>query len=250
MWKEALGVFLQKWKDHEEFEGAIVSGSFVTNDQVEKSDIDLHIIMSDKFHRKEKGICHEAGFLISYSAYPQHVFALALKQGREEHERITARFFAKGTILEDKNGLVQKLKAEAERDLSFPLTKLSEPLCEQAKYIIFSVLEDLEKITDDEKYYCFVYYLLLEQIIRSYAMFLGVDIPNTVRSYAKLPRFFHDKAWCKKYLINDWPDPMFVDLFESALETIDPDLAHELADYVLDAMGGFDHDTWKLVTPV
>lgn len=250
MWKESLDIFLQKWKDHEAFEGAIVSGSFVTNDQVEKSDIDVHVLMSDKFHRKEKGICRQDGFLISYSVYPEHVFALALKQGREEHERITARFFAKGILLYDKNGLLARLKKEAEKDLSFPLKKLSEPLTEQAKYIIFSVLEDLEKISSDEKYYVFVYYLLLEQILRSYAMFLGVDIPNTVRSYAKLPRFFHDEVWRKKYLINVWPDIIFVDLFEEALETVDPSCVEELAHYVLEKMGGFEQDPWKLVSPL
>lgn len=249
MWKSTLDSFISTWSTHEFFEGALVSGSFVTGDQVEKSDIDLHIVMSDKFHKRVKGVETIDGFKISYSVYPERMFNIALEQGRKEHERITARFFTKGTILEDKNGVIKTLKQRATEDLKLPLTRLQEPLVEQAKYIIVGVLEDLEKISDNDDYFCFVYYLLLEQVLRSYAMFLGIDIPNTVRSYAKLPQFFHDADWRKRYLINTWEDPIFLSLFEDALGEISMGNAHLLTEYVLEKMGGIDPENWKLVIP-
>ena len=77
--------------------------------------------MSDKFHQKVKGFETRDGLKISYSVYPEHVFYLALKQGRLEQERITARFFSKGTILEDRNGVLKGLQKEAKQDLKTSL---------------------------------------------------------------------------------------------------------------------------------
>lgn len=249
-WRGVLGVFLDTWRKKDGYEGAIVSGSFVTGDNTVSSDIDVHIIMNDTFHKKEKGLQEKDGFLISYVAFPVRMFPAVLKKGHAEHERIMARYYTKGEIVEDINGEVLRLKKMARQNLSIPLESLEAPNRENGKYVMVAVLDDLRDMSDEDPYFYFLYYLLLEYVVRVYAMFLGLDMPNTIRSYGKLERFFHDKDWRKRYLINDWKDDVFVRFFEEALAEASFEYVEALVSYVVEKMGGFDKADWKLKTSV
>ena len=47
-WNFAINKFLEGWKGEEEFEGALLTGSFAVGSQSASSDIDIMIVLSDK----------------------------------------------------------------------------------------------------------------------------------------------------------------------------------------------------------
>ena len=46
-WKKVLDKFLENYKDKDYYEGAIVCGSFISGNNNEFSDIDVHIILKE-----------------------------------------------------------------------------------------------------------------------------------------------------------------------------------------------------------
>lgn len=69
-WEDALNKFLASWKEQKDVIGAIVCGSFITGLPTERSDIDLHIILSDEVDWRERGNQYVDGFLIEYFVNP------------------------------------------------------------------------------------------------------------------------------------------------------------------------------------
>ena len=48
-WQKALDKFLEKYKNEDWFEGAVLCGSYASGNQNEFSDIDVHILINDLF---------------------------------------------------------------------------------------------------------------------------------------------------------------------------------------------------------
>ena len=69
-WERALTVFLEEWKNREDVIGAIVCGSYVTGNPSLHSDIDVHIILSDKVNWRTRGNVVVNNYLIEYFVNP------------------------------------------------------------------------------------------------------------------------------------------------------------------------------------
>ncbi|MGE8035840.1 nucleotidyltransferase domain-containing protein [Lysinibacillus sp. NPDC093692] len=52
-WRIALEEFLKDWKNRNDVVGALVCGSYVTGNPTNRSDIDVHIILSDDVDWRE-----------------------------------------------------------------------------------------------------------------------------------------------------------------------------------------------------
>jgi len=62
-----------------------------------------------------------------------------------------------------------------------------------------------------------------------------------------------DPAYIKKYLINVFPDSIFKEMFLKALETDKQrmmEVYEKLVNRVMNRMGDFDIDGWKIKSPV
>lgn len=70
----------------------------------------------------------------------------------------------------------------------------------------------------------------------------------------KIIRFLNNKQDREKYKIDDFPDNNFIGLFTNAAKLEQKDKMikkySSLTKYIIEKMGGFDIDGWKMRTPV
>ena len=75
---------------------------------------------------------------------------------------------------------------------------------------------------------------------------MGVEIPPASKVY----RLFSDGRFRDVYMFEEYPDREFVVLFLNALEETKAENLERVIERVLEKMGGFSIDGWKLRTPV
>ena len=69
-WEKALSKFLERYENEDYYEGAIACGSYVSGNNNEFSDIDVHIVLKRGNEWRERGNLDVDGFLIEYFANP------------------------------------------------------------------------------------------------------------------------------------------------------------------------------------
>ena len=112
------------------------------------------------------------------------------------------------------------------------------------------MLDNLEEVFEaDGKEFFFVFYNDLNDLFETYAKFLQFDsIP-----VHKLRRFLVDEKDKKKYHVSNFPDEEFVKMFVNAINLKDKSKMlkeyQKLTNHILDKMGGFNIDGWKIKSP-
>jgi len=234
--------FLEPWKKREEVLGALLAGSYAVGMEAAGSDIDLRIILSDQVKWKERGNRVVDGFLIEYFANP----ARQAKELIAADSRISTRMFAVGKVIFDKTGVVEKLQKLARRQLRKKLRRPDAVSVQLAKYSLWDALDNLKDLQGGKSPAAdLLYYLQIERLLTSYARFLRVAVPSP----AKLGRFLADKEFRRKYKLEPLPDPHFARKMESCLKKPSFKRLERLTKYVLERMGGFEIDGWRLRTP-
>jgi predicted nucleotidyltransferase len=244
----AVEKFLDKWATLDEFNGAILSGSYAVGTQSNNSDVDIMIVLSDKTDWWQRGNLIVDDIMIEYIADPAAMWKKAFDDELKSGSRVSVSMFAIGKVLLDKSGEVAKLKAIAEQIMSKPLPKLEGRALEMAKYHLWDRLTKLQHIKQDGfVQYAPMYYLHLSNIIGAYAKFLGIPIPST----SKLYRFLVDSDFRTKYKLEGFNDDYFVDLIKSCLENYSNiDAIEKVTNYVMDKLGGFNINGWELRTKI
>ena len=245
-WEKAVEIFLSKWKNNKEVIGALVCGSYVTGNPSKHSDIDLHIILSNKSNWKERGNVIINGFLIEYFANSPKSIKNYMNRDYENNSYHCVTMFLTGKIIFDKNGEIAKLNKLAHKFRNKEFIKLDKTSLELEKYGLWSILDDLQdnyiKNLDD---FYYVYYNYLKKVYDAYCVYNRMPITRVDRA---LP-FLTDKNILKKYMEQDFTDTNFVNLFLKALKLSSKDLMmknfEDLTNYVLKTMGGFKIDGWK-----
>lgn len=241
-WEKALWNFLDKYKDQDYIEGALLCGSYATGNQNEFSDIDVHILLSDTQNWRERGVVSEGGFLIEYFMNP-------LKQIRKEFrddylcgENISAGMFAYGHILFDKNGQVKKLHDKAIKSLKKTPRKWKKEELSFGLYGVWNLMDELNSMVREQRFCNIVYYELAKSLLRLY--FKAKGIPNI--PLTKAERILADPEYAKKYHIQKLPDKKFTNLFLKALYDINIKKMQKLYDFVVQSVGGFDISSFNL----
>jgi predicted nucleotidyltransferase len=232
--------FINKWKNKKYVEGMLLTGSYVTGYYTKNSDIDIYIILSDEINWRERGNLIINGTLIEYFANPVRQIRSYFKKEFEKHEKITARMFVIGKIIFDKNGIVTKLKKEAEKWLKKPFKKLSKVEIELIKYSLWDSFDELKTVSEEFNFKI-TYYTFLEKVLRSYCKFLGIEVPPI----SKINKYL-DKNYRAKYCYPEFPDKDFMNLFMKCLEKEDLNCVEKLYYHVINKLGGFDIKNWKL----
>lgn len=246
-WETALDDFLKKWKHREEVNGMLVCGSYVTGKPSKRSDIDVHIIISDECGWRERGNQYVSGFLIEYFVNPPKQIRSYFKEDFNDHSTMSMVQFLTGRIIQDKCGTVQELVEEARVWKGKQYEKLAAPIVEIKKYGLWDDLDNLLDCYEDGRSdFESVYYHALLNLYRVYCSILCVEeIP-----YYQISRYFNDPMYLEKYLKEPFPDKYFCKLYTIALETYGQEgkvkIYKELTEYVLNKAGGFNVDGWKL----
>ena len=246
-WEKALNVFLESWKERDDVIGAIVCGSYVTGNPSLHSDIDVHIILSDDAQWRERGNTIVDGYLIEYFANsPKQI----KKYFEEDYKSLTPHSmvqFLTGKIIFDNYNEVIKLKNEARIWFNKEYNELDDISVEMIKYYLWDTLDNLLDCYEQNRLdFEFVYYNSLKILFEEYSRYLRTEIIP----FYQISRYISDPYFIKKYLTASFPDEYFANEFLHSLNNNEKEeqikLFAKLTNYVLDKMGGFNIDGWKL----
>ncbi|MGE7929082.1 nucleotidyltransferase domain-containing protein [Lysinibacillus xylanilyticus] len=250
-WKMALEEFLKDWKNRNDVVGALVCGSYITGNPSRRSDIDVHIILSDDVDWRERGNRIINGFLIEYFANPSHQIHKYFQGDFQNQRTMSMVQIITGKILFDNTGILNELKIEAEHWLNNEYDELNKTVLEIKKYILWDSLDNLKDCFEQKRVdFAFVYFNSLAKLFSEYCQFLRLEsIPyNQVHSYLV------DPVYVKKYLKSVFPDSIFKEMFLKALQEADKqkmmETYEDLVNHVFNQMGGFKIDGWKIKSPV
>lgn len=246
----ALEKFLVKRKNKKEVIWAIVCGSYITGNPSKHSDIDIHILLDSKTTWRERGNEIIDGILIEYFANPTKRHHQYLEEDLKSRGRMNAHMFCTGKILFDKKWELKELIKYSRKYLKKKNPKPNKIQIEIAKYHIWDMCDNLEEVFEsksDEFY--FVFYNFLNDLFETYAKFLQFDsIP-----VHKLRRFLVNEKDKKKYHVSNFPDEEFTKMIVSVINLKDKSKMMKeyknLTNHVLEKMGGFNIDGWKLKSP-
>lgn len=250
-WEIALEKFISKWKSKKEVVGAVVCGSYITGNPTKHSDIDVQILLDKKIKWRERGNEIIDGILIEYFANPLPQNFNYFEEDYKSRNRTNVHMFTTGKVLFDKNGDVKKMIEKAKYWKKRKYVKMDKISIESYKYYLWDMCDNLEEVyeSDSGEFY-FVYYNYLNTLFKSYSNFVGFDSI----SINKVKRFLTSEKDRIKYHLKDFPDKFFVEKYVGAINIKDKSqLMNEFKEiilYVLDKMGGFNIDGWKLRSPV
>ncbi|EEB73075.1 nucleotidyltransferase domain-containing protein [Thermococcus sp. AM4] len=246
-WKRALEKFIGEWSEKDSVGAAILTGSYALGLQTPRSDVDVYVILSDDVDWRERGNVFVDGFLIEYFANPIRQIRRYFEEEHSRNKRNTARIILIGKVLFDKTGIVESLRAEAEEYMRMPFPKPEPVKVELAKYVLWDALDSLKDAEErGDPSYAYLYHLALREALESYARFLRVEVPPASKVY----RLFSDEAFREAYLFPNFPDDEFVALFLRAMKEVRTENVEALVTHVLERMGGFSIDGWRLRTGV
>ena len=241
--RESINKFVREWKNKQEVEGIVVTGSYALGLHSPKSDIDVVIVFSDNYKYEQRGNNVIDGVLIEYIAKPGFLWRDLFKENFSSGNRLFANMFIVGKILFDRNGRTKKIKQEAESYLKKKYKKMNEEKIEMAKYHLWDGLSKLKSYKNkDFNKYAPLYYLQLSKILMYYSRFTLIDMPAT----AKLYKFLNNNEFRGKYKLDGFKDKEFIYLVNMCLKKQSIKSIENLTNYVLDKLGGFDIDGWKI----
>jgi len=245
-WNSAVDKFLDEWKSKKWFEGALLSGSYAAGTQSRNSDVDIMIVLSDKIKWQQRGNLVVDGFLLEYIANPASLWRKSFEDDFKSGKKVWVSMFAIGKVLFDKNGLVVKLKEEAEDIIKKTFRKMDTKEIEMAKFHLWDGLNKLESLSEEGfSKYSPLYYLHLSKIINFYASFVRISIP----AVSKLYRFLNDPGFRNKYKMEGFSDRKFIYMVNDCLEDyLSLTAIERLNQYVIEKMGGFEIDGWTFRT--
>jgi predicted nucleotidyltransferase len=250
-WEKAVEEFLKEWKLKEAAIGVLICGSYVTGDPSNRSDIDLHIILSDKVDWRERGNKYVNGYLIEYFANPPKQIRKYFQEDFNDHRTMAMVQFITGEIIRDDTGMIKKLKEEAKAWLSKKYEPLHETILEVKKYAIWDSLDNLNDCYEQNRSdFSFVYFNSLNFLFSEYCSVLGLE---QIPAY-QIGTYLTDPNFKRKYIKETFPDQVFSEIFVKALHIKEENCMtasyEKLANHVLNAMGGFCIDGWKVKSKV
>ncbi|MBO1510086.1 nucleotidyltransferase domain-containing protein [Metabacillus bambusae] len=251
MWEIALHKFINEWKNRSNVTAALVCGSYVTGNPSKRSDIDVHIILSDDVGWRERGNKIIDHFLIEYFANPTKQIRKYFQDDYRDRRTMSMVQFITGKVLFDKSGAIQKLKIEAQEWMNKKYENTNQVLLEVKKYEIWDTWDNLQNCYEQQSPdFHLVYYNSLSNLFVQYCTYLGVElIPHyQIHSYLTDPKYK------KKYLKETFPDTIFSTMFIEAIEKnakIEMINSYkQIVQYITNKMGGFEIDGWKINSPI
>lgn len=250
-WEKALNGFLENWKIRDEVIGAIVCGSYITGKPSPHSDIDVHIILSDEVNWRERGNVIVDGYLIEYFANPSKQIKKYFEEDYISLRPHSMVQFLTGKIIFDNYDEIKILKNEARIWFDKKYKELNDISVELIKYHLWDTLDNLKDCYEQNRLdFEFVYYNSLKILFEEYSRYLRIEIIP----FYQISRYISDSHFNKKYLTDSFPDEYFMNKFLDSLNDNEKEkkikLFDELTNHVINKMGGFDIDGWKIKSSV
>lgn len=241
----------ERWQDRDEVVGALICGSYVTGHPSERSEIDVHIILSNDVTWQERGNQIIDGFLIEYFANPSGQIWRYFQDDLNKHRTMAMVQFQTGHILFDYTGIINELKIEAYAWLEKIYETINKTVLEIKKYGLWDMLDNVKDCYEQKRgdFIC-VYHNALASLLMENGQFLNV---YTIPSY-QIHAYLVDPLYLQKYMKSAFPDERLKQMFLHALKENKAEQMLEsletLVSYVLQQMGGFCIDGWHVKSPI
>ena len=193
--KKVIDKFLQPYINEEYFLGAILTGSYATGNNHEKSDIDIFIVTKDSTSWRERGNRQIDGYMVEYFINPVRQVMKEFNEGFMTNNIATTLIFAGSIVLYDTDSTVAALVAKAKEDLHRPLAPVSAFRWNMNCYTVWHSFHELTVKYEEGTDIDFTYSIFLENIISAY--FTNCGIPMV--SLHKIERILMDEEYRKRY---------------------------------------------------
>lgn len=250
-WEIVLRKFLSKYENEPFYEGAIACGSYVSGNNNEYSDIDVHIVLKENNEWRERGNVLIDGILVEYFANPVNVYVKVLDEEANGFSNCNTVMFSKGKIIEDKRGKVKMLQEKAKMQYDYPARPLTYFEISSMQYSCWDKFDELSAIYKQNRdSFYLAYYNLLIKLIDFLNRLKGYkDIPIT-----KIDKIIDDKTFRDNYGINNFYEEIDADYIRKCimLKTKDEMMKQitSFYDYIIETSGGFDINKFVLRSEV
>ncbi|MCL5438563.1 MAG: nucleotidyltransferase domain-containing protein [Patescibacteria group bacterium] len=250
-WKNTIEKFIKEFKKDNKIIGALVCGSYVTGSPSVRSDIDLHLILPDTADFRERGNIYKDGYLIEYLVNPQNQILKYFFDDHKNNRQMSIIQFITGEILFEEVRAITSLKNTAKKYFDKQYQEILPSMIEIYKYSIWDMIDNLEDSFEKENTdFKFIYFQSIYKFYEFYAKFLRLPVVR----YEKLLAYFTDSDLRKRYLLEEFPDNKFVEIYKKALSADGKvemiQISKNVVNYLHQKMGGLNIDGWKVKMPL
>ena len=245
-WQKRLDIFMSNFEYAKDVIGILVCGSYVTGSPSKHSDLDVHIILDNYVHYRERGNKYVEGLLIEYFANPPHQILQYFDEDLRDKSLMSQVQFATGKIILDKNEQVAKLKEQAIIMINeFYEKKSAISMSELSKYGLWDMLDDLQDAHETNRSdFDFLYFTALNNLIEEYMSSINQPYNRKV-----IMGNITDEEVCDKYLLKKLPNTNIGRLIVHAILAAEKAekiyVYQKLTNAILDECGGFSIDGFK-----
>ena len=228
-WKVTLNKFLEPYKNDDRIIGAILGGSYATDNYSEDSDIDISIISSDENYCKRGNVMVD-GIMIEYFINPISKLRDYMEDDYNNRNRLsTSNLIGNGKIIFKKSDVIDKLQKEALSyyEKEFPKPNETKIMCK--KYACWDSYDELKSKIKNNESYNFNYFIVLQNLIDLY--YYSNNIATVPIS--KLEKILRDNEYAKKYNLKNEPNDDFKKMVLNCIDTIAIDEINKLYKYIM-----------------
>lgn len=247
-WEQALNKFINQYKNEDYFVGALLTGSYLTGNNNQNSDIDVYIITNNEITWRERGNKLIDGYMIEYFINPISKIKSYFTKELESYHLSTTMMFVNSKIIYDKTNEVQALVDIAKDNIKNlnNLKEIDDFKYKSNCYSVWDSYDELESKYKEKEDIDFTYYLFLQKVIDGY--FYNKQIPSLPLN--KIEKILKNEDYKNKYNILKLPEKTFNELFLKCLSEKEYDKkfanAKELYNYFMNEFKDFDINNYAL----
>ncbi|SHL00145.1 Nucleotidyltransferase domain-containing protein [Chryseobacterium polytrichastri] len=199
--------------------GILLTGSYATQTQTEKSDIDIRIIFDKNIKHTIKGVKYIDGYKLSYFGENIDMVKRRMSIDFSRNSRFEARLFTLGKILYDKNGYVEELIQYAKifMENTFQKKTTQDDIILKM-YSLHIRYQSLLHTSISDPIYIYNYISLMKAILITYSLILNSEMVIDI----KPDKILSNSSYREKNLWKDFPDSTFVELWIKSITEINP----------------------------
>lgn len=246
-WKIALKEFLKKYEDDDNVIGAILAGSYTSDNFDDNSDIDVILLLKDSTNFEERGITESNSYLIEYFMYTPSITKAYFKKQFKNKKMPLIYMYGYGKIIYDLEGEAKKLQDLALEYIDSEIGSITSNDLDMNNYHIWDYLDELSSsLKEESERFNLIYYKLLSEMYNIYSEYLGIPkLPET-----KIYKILTDTEYREKYHIYKLPEEEFIKLYLKCYELDKPNIMYKnisnLVEYYYKKQGGFNIRTFNI----
>jgi Icc-related predicted phosphoesterase len=242
--EDVINLFLEPYLADNNIQAAILTGSYAQGNQNKYSDIDIFIISSDTLNWRERGTKIFSNYSFEYFINPPKII---IKEMEELKSMATVVIIANGKEIFDKTGIVKQLKEKAFRIIKNPIDPINNIEIEMIKYYLNNHYDQLTRAYEiGTNEFHFLYYTYLEYIIYSYGKYNGIALSPKTKIY----QYIFDEEYYLNKDLKKIDDNNFLEILKRCMKNNKNEIMYknitELKNYLLNLVGGFNIDGWKM----